>query len=80
MKAGIQHHSYFAYCYWGEIGYNTLHSITITKDTGETGTSVFIRRVPNRAVKDGGYFGYCAYVLRISGWSEKIGFLNGGAC
>ena len=29
--------------------------------------------------KDGVHFSYCAYVLRISGWSEKVRFLNGGA-
>ena len=25
-------------------------------------------------IKDGAYFFYCAYVLRISRWSEKVGF------
>ena len=32
-----------------------------------------------RAVKDGAYFCYCAYVVRISEWSKKVAFVNGGA-
>ena len=28
------------------------------------------------SLKDGASFCYCAYVLRISRWSEKVGFLN----
>ena len=27
------------------------------------------------AIKDGAFFCYCAYVLRISAWSAKVGFL-----
>ena len=37
------------------------------------------KRGPGEAVshifKDGVSFCHCAYVLRISGWSEKVGFL-----
>ena len=31
--------------------------------------------VNQKALNDGAFFCYCAYVLRISEWSEKVGYL-----
>ena len=38
------------------------------------------RRQSRRHVEEGASFYYCAYVLGVSGWSEKHGFLENGTC